>query len=183
MSTNRAADPSHIPARATRHELSALTSLKIDAGLEIFDEQGHFRAVSDITRSLVGTSEASEFYEILDRALTAGTIASCIPGATGDDVFMAGMNFLEHEHQRIRDLGLCPDRDDTLANMFGRDIGHLLGKQEPATVAFEKGNSNTLDAGMVAAAELQWPYRDYCIGIEDIFLITDAEPINLTRTA
>jgi hypothetical protein len=38
-----------------------------------------------------------------------------------------------------------------------------------------------LEPGMLAAAEIQWPYRDKCIGVEDIFLITEDAPINITR--
>ncbi|MEX1275751.1 MAG: M24 family metallopeptidase [Bacteroidota bacterium] len=177
-----AGNRSHIPARATKHSLRPLTSLKIDAGLELYDEQGYLRAVSDITRSAVGTSEAETFYKLLDRALTVGVIDGCKPGLTGHDMFMAGMDFLEQDHALIRDLGFCPGNEATLAEMFGRDIGHLLGKQEPATVAFEKNNQQVIESGMIAAAELQWPYHDYCIGVEDIFLIADTHTVNLTRS-
>ncbi|MGH3098277.1 MAG: M24 family metallopeptidase [Streptosporangiales bacterium] len=177
-----AGDRSHIPARATTHPVGPKTSLKIDAGLEVYDERGYLRAVSDITRSAVGTPEAAEFYQLLDRTLLGDVLPACRPGRTGAEVFAAGMGSLDRHRTWLVDAGFCPPMDRPLGDMFGRDIGHLLGKQEPATVVFEKGDTATLEPGMVAAAEIQWPYHDYCVGAEDVFLITDKEPINLTRT-
>lgn len=54
-------------------------------------------------------------------------------------------------------------------------------KEEPATAGLTLGDAGTLEPGMVGAAEFQWPYRDHCIGVEDLFLVTEDEPINLTR--
>jgi Xaa-Pro aminopeptidase len=178
-----AGDRTHIPASATTHRIHPRTSLKIDAGLEVYDERGYLRAVSDITRSAVGRPEAREFYRLLDRTLTESVIAACRPGRTGQEVFAAGMNELERDRSWLVESGFCPPSDGSLAEIFGRDIGHLLGKQEPATVVLQKGCAETLEPGMVAAAEIQWPYRDYCIGVEDVFLVTHDEPINLTRVA
>jgi len=178
-----AGDRTHIPASATAHRIHPRTSLKIDAGLEVYDERGYLRAVSDITRSAVGTTDARRFYRLLDQALTESVIPTCRPGRTGQDVFTAGMNWLERDRTWLVDSGFCPPADRPLVDMFGRDIGHLLGKQEPATVVLQAGCAETLEPGMVAAAEIQWPYRDYCVGVEDVFLITEEEPINLTRIA
>lgn len=177
-----AGDRSHIPARATTHPISPKTSLKIDAGLEIYDERGYLRAVSDITRSAVGTTEATDFYQLLDHTLLHDVLPACRAGQTGGAVFATGMASLDRHRGWLVDAGFCPPIDRPLIDTFGRDIGHLLGKQEPATVVFERNDTAALEAGMVAAAEIQWPYHDYCIGTEDVFLITDNEPINLTRT-
>lgn len=177
-----AGDRSGIPASATAHRLSPLTSLKIDAGLEIYDDTGFHRATSDVTRSLVGSPDANDFYQLLDSALVEAAIPACRAGATGADVFAAGIRFLEPHRGELAAVELCPPGDKGLSEMVDRDIGHLLGKQEPATTVFEKGNVFCLEAGMVAAAEFQWPYREWCIGVEDVFLITGDEPINLTRS-
>ncbi|MPZ62971.1 MAG: M24 family metallopeptidase [Propionibacteriales bacterium] len=174
-------DRSHIPALATAHRIHRRTSLKIDAGLEIYDEHGYLRAVSDITRTAVCTEASREFYDLLGRILTEHVIASCRPGRTGHEVFTAGMSELDRDRSWLVDSGFCPPSDLPLTEMFGRDIGHLLGKQEPATVVLEKGCTTRLEPGMAAAAELQWPYHDYCVGVEDIFLVTEDEPVNLTR--
>ncbi len=176
-----AGNRSLIPARATGFSLVPLTSLKIDAGLEVYDDDGSLRAVSDITRSAVGTAEAQELYMLLDRVLVDHVIARCTAGTSGGEVFESGALALEPHRSSLAGQGLCPDLDLPFAEMIGRDIGHLLGKQEPATVVFEKGNRVQIDAGMVAAAEIQWPYHDYCIGVEDVFMATGGEPINLTR--
>lgn len=172
-----------IPARATAHPLNPLTSLKIDAGVEVYDDRGALRAASDITRSAVGSAAAEEVYEILGRVLVEDVIAACRPGRTGNDVFTAGTDRLETFHTKFQEGGFCPPGTTPLRDMIGRDIGHLLGKQEPATVVFEKGNKERFEPGMVAAAEIQWPYHDHCIGVEDVFMTTESEPINLTRPA
>ena len=171
----------HIPARATVHSLNPLTSLKMDAGLEIYDHSWSLRAVSDITRSAVGTQEGAAFYDLAAEGLVGGVIGACRPGVTGEEIYRSGMGWMERHHEDVRRLGLCPDDVAEFTSSFGRDVGHLLGTQEPATVAFERGNSAVLEPGMLAAAEIQWPYRDKCIGVEDIFLITEDTPINITR--
>jgi Xaa-Pro aminopeptidase len=176
-----AGNRSHFPAKATQHSLAPLTSLKIDGGLEIYDTRGMLHAVSDVTRSAVGTPEAEKFYDALTSALLHGAIAACRPGSKGADVFAAGLAFLEREQAQIVGGGFAPDHGRPIGETFQRNIGHLLGKQEPATVEFEPSNGGSLEAGMVGAAEFQWPYGDYCIGVEDLFLITDDGAVNLTR--
>lgn len=168
------------PARATNFSLRGLTSLKIDAGLLLYDEAGMYRAVSDITRSVVGSEEGRWFYELLHQTLVSDVVGACRPGATGEDVFRAGLGALESHREQIVTAGFAPE-GVLLTEGFNRDIGHLLGKQEPATVGLKLGADGTLEPGMVGAAEFQWPFRDHCIGVEDLFLVTEGEPVNLTR--
>ena len=172
-----------IPARATAYPLLPLTSLKIDAGLEIYDTGGSLRAVSDVTRSALGSPAAQDAYELFDRVLVADVIDACRPGRTGEDVFRSGAAALEPHHADLEDAGLCPSDGVPFSQAIGRDIGHLLGKQEPATVVFQRGNAELFEPGMLAAAEIQWPYRDHCIGVEDVFMTTEGQPLNLTRRA
>jgi Xaa-Pro aminopeptidase len=176
-----AGDRSHFPASATDHVIAPESSLKIDGGLEIYDSRGMFLGVSDITRSAVGSPSAQSFYELLDRALLEGAIQACRPGVKGSDVHAAGLSYLEPFRQDLVDGGFMPPSDDPLAELFRRNIGHLIGKQEPATVEFSSSDHNSIEAGMVAAAEFQWPFAGYCIGTEDIFLVSDDGPVNLTR--
>jgi Xaa-Pro aminopeptidase len=176
-----AGDRSHFPASATDHPIPMDSSLKIDGGLEIYDSRGLFIGVSDITRSAVGSSEAREFYELLGKALLEGAIDACRSGAKGSDVFAAGLSFLEPYRHDIVEAGFMPASDAPLADLFRRNIGHLIGKQEPSTVEFTSSDGGSITAGMIAAAEFQWPFANYCIGVEDIFLVTDDEPVNLTR--
>ncbi|MHB1553141.1 MAG: M24 family metallopeptidase [Acidimicrobiales bacterium] len=172
-----------IPARATGYRLLPLTSLKIDAGLEVYDAGGSLRAVSDVTRSAVGSQAAQDAYELFDRVLVTDVIDACRPGRSGDDVFRSGAEALEPYHGDLADAGLCPADGVPFTQAIGRDIGHLLGKQEPATVVFQRGNAERFEPGMLAAAELQWPYHDHCIGVEDVFMTTEGEPLNLTRSS
>lgn len=45
---------------------------------------------------------------------------------------------------------------------------------------FAKANEWDLRPGMVAA-EFQWPSGNYCFDVEDVFMVTDGEPVNLMR--
>lgn len=176
-----AGNRSHFPASATEHVIPATSSLKIDGGLEIYDSRGMFLGVSDITRSTMGTEEVRSFYELLDAALIKGAIAACRAGAKGSDVFSAGLSFLEPHRSTLIRGAFMPASNGPLTRLFRRNIGHLIGKQEPATVEFAVDSELPLEAGMVGAAEFQWPYADYTIGIEDLFLVTETDPVNLTR--
>lgn len=176
-----AGNRSHFPASATDAVIVPQSSLKIDGGLEIYDPTGMFVGVSDITRSVVGSDAARTFYELLDRALLEGVIESCRPGVKGSDVFASGFSYLEPYQHEIMGGGFMPPSDDPMGRLFRRNIGHLIGKQEPATVEFSAHDQNSIESGMVAAAEFQWPYASYCIGVEDVFLVSDDGPVNLTR--
>ena len=176
-----AGDRSHFPASATSHQITPVSSLKIDGGLEIYDSNGMFLGVSDVTRSAVASSKAKAFYSLLDRALLEGAIATCRSGVKGSEIFASGVGFLEPYRGDIIDAGFMPASDLPIEDLFARNIGHLIGKQEPATVEFRSSDNGAVEGGMVAAAEFQWPYSKYCIGVEDVLLITDDGPINLTR--
>jgi Xaa-Pro aminopeptidase len=176
-----AGNRSHIPASATSFVLKPLTTMKIDAGVEVYDRQGYLRAASDIARSAVGDGAPAEFYDRLDAGLTEVVIDACRPGVTGDQVFKAGMDWLDPQRGELVAAGFAPPGDASFSELFGRDIGHLMGKQEPATTVFVKGNDWTFTPGMTAAAEFQWPIGDYCFGVEDVFMVTEGEPLNLTR--
>ncbi len=147
----------------------------------MYDERGFLRAASDVARSVTGGAAAADFYARLDQGLTDVVIDACRPGRTGDDVFRAAADWLEPQRSELVAAGFAPAADVPFSTMIARDVGHLLGKQEPATVIFAKGNDRDLRPGMVAAAELQWPFRGHCFGVEDMFLVTDREPVNLTR--
>jgi Xaa-Pro aminopeptidase len=176
-----AGNRSHIPASATSHVLKPLTTMKIDSGFEVYDRQGYLRAASDIARSAVGDGAPAEFYASLDQGLTDVVIDACRPGVTGDQVFKAGMDWLDTQRSELVAAGFAPPGDASFSELFGRDIGHLMGKQEPATTVFVKGNDWQFTPGMTAAAEFQWPIGDYCFGVEDVFMVTEGEPLNLTR--
>ncbi len=170
-----------LPSRPTEYSLEHLTSFKIDAGIEVYDYHGSLRAVSDITRTALGTSDAMDAYHVLEQILVEEVIPRCQPGVSGEEVFIAGADAIEPYLKGLLSYGLYSDSSVAFRDVFGRDIGHLLGKQEPATVVFQKGNHEVFEPGMVAAAELQWPYHDFCIGVEDVFMTTESASVNLTR--
>jgi hypothetical protein len=66
-----AGNRSLIPANATNHILRPLSTLKIDAGLEVYDEHGFLRAATDVARSVTGDAAAAEVASAMRRSTAA----------------------------------------------------------------------------------------------------------------
>lgn len=154
-------------------------TLKIDCGVLVVDENGLLRGASDLCRTLNLSSEAQELYEYLDNLMITKAIPAALPGKTGGQVYFEGVREMISRDGRWVELGLLPEGG--LGGKYDRNIGHVMGKQEPASIGFEDGNKGVLQEGMVACVEYQWPYYPYAIGVEDMFLITSDGPVNITR--
>jgi len=155
-------------------------TLKVDAGVLVIDRRGLIRAVSDLCRTLPLDSAAQELYAELDRLMVDVAIPSALPGRPGEQVYLAGVRDLIGREEQFVKLGVLPP-GHRLGDRYDRNIGHVLGKQEPATLVFEKGNRFALQAGMIACVEYQWPYYPYAVGVEDMFLVSAQGTLNLTR--
>lgn len=161
----------------SKHETK---TLKLDTGVLIVDQNGLIRACSDLCRTLAPAPEAEELYRYLDKVMIEDAIPAAVPGKTGEDVYNAGVSALiSNDDQRWIDNGLLPQKG--LEGKFERNIGHVLGKQEPANLGIAKGNQVVFEPGMVCCVEYQWPYDQYAIGVEDMFAVTRKGPFNLTR--
>lgn len=154
-------------------------TLKIDCGVLVLDKNGLLRGASDLCRTLNLSSEAQELYQFLDDLMITKAIPAALPGRTGGQVYLEGVRDLISSDGRWVELGLLPE--EGLGGKYERNIGHVMGKQEPASIGFENGNSGMLQEGMVACVEYQWPYYPYAIGVEDMFVITSGGPVNITR--
>ncbi|NPV89958.1 MAG: hypothetical protein HPY50_04180 [Firmicutes bacterium] len=155
-------------------------SLKIDCGVLVIDRNGLVRAASDLCRTLTLDDNARELYQFVDQQMTGAAIPSAVPGKTGEEVYHAGTQELIQKQDRWVSIGVLPPGVD-LAKEYNRDIGHVMGKQEPATLGFRKGNTFVLKDGMIGCVEYQWPYYPYAIGVEDMFLVTSQGAVNITR--
>ncbi|KJS73557.1 MAG: hypothetical protein JL56_10670 [Desulfotomaculum sp. BICA1-6] len=154
-------------------------TLKIDCGVMVLDQNGLLRGASDLCRTLNLSSEAQELYKYLDDLMISVTIPAALPGKNGNHVYLEGVRDMIAHDSRWIELGLLPK--EGLGGKYDRNIGHVMGKQEPASIGFESGNNGVLQEGMVACVEYQWPYYPYAIGVEDMFLITSDGPVNITR--
>lgn len=155
-------------------------TLKIDAGVMVLDSRGLIRGVSDLCRTLTMDDPSRELYHYLDQLMTEVAIPAAVPGRRGEKVYEIGTAELFAREEHWADSGLLP-KGYGLAEKYNRNIGHVLGKQEPSTLGFEKGNTATLKEGMVACIEYQWPYYPYAVGVEDMFIVTRYGSVNLTR--
>lgn len=155
-------------------------SLKIDCGVLVIDGRGLIRGASDLCRMLTLGKVAQEFYSFIDQVMVTRAIPAVRPGQTGEQVYRDGVRDLVAREKDWVEMGLLPEGYD-LAKNYNRNIGHAMGKQEPAALGFEKGNDCVVREGMVCCLEYQWPYYPYAIGVEDMIVVTAKGPVNITR--
>lgn len=156
-------------------------SLKIDCGILVIDNKGLVRAVSDIARTLPLDAPAKEVYGIVSKIMVDVTIPYAVPGRTGEEVYLAGLKDLKELEGKLVKLNMLPAGQQHPLDQYNRDIGHVMGKQEPANICFKLGNSLPLEDGMIGCVEYQWPYYPYTIGVEDMFLVSAKGSMNITR--
>jgi Xaa-Pro aminopeptidase len=157
-----------------------MNSLKLDAGILIL-QNGILRGCSDMARSLVLTEEGKKVYLLTERLMLESAIPAAKPGNTGSDVYWAGVSPLVEIEEEIKKWGMLPPAA-SIKDSYNRDIGHIMAKQEPATIGLVKAETNRrLQAGMIGAVEYQWPYKKHALGIEDLYLVTDKRGIVISR--
>lgn len=166
------------PSVPSSHTLGPdLKCVRIDTGVLVYDSKGFLRACSDIGRSLV-RGEGEELYGVVSNVLDQ-IISKIRPGMAGMEVFEMGMkNLLPHE-KRFKELALFPS-SKSIYDEYRRDVGHLLGKQEPTSMAFNRDCTRPLMEGMMGCIEIPWIMGDYSMGIEDMFLVTKDSHVRLT---
>jgi len=157
-----------------------MNSLKIDAGILIF-QNGILHGCSDMARTLVLTKEGKEVYDLMERSMIENAIPAAKQGNTGSDVYWAGVSPLVKMEGKIKEWGMLPP-DAAIRDVYNRDIGHIMAKQEPVTLALVKEErSQRLQSGMIGSVEYQWPYKKHALGVEDMFLVTQEKGVNIAR--
>lgn len=175
----RTGDRSSFPSPPVNYVLTkSVKTFCIDHGRLLIDLKGRLRAASDIARAITFTAEGRELHELLVKIIAEDTPRSLVPGIPAKEVYFHCMKSLEPHTGRLKDIGMMPALFE-LTN-FTRDVGHTLGKQEPAYTVFNSGNYSELTAGMVCCLELQWSFNDNFIAIENEFLVTEQGALNLT---
>jgi Xaa-Pro aminopeptidase len=169
------------PGLATNYPLDeSAETLKIDAGVSIIGETGIHHSASDIARTLIFDEKAEKAYRKLEEYMLKAVIPGVKPGMSGDDIYRLAASTVQNEFEYFKGLGVAPDVDE-LAPVFNRDVGHLMGLQEPVTLFFKKGATQTVADGMVGAIEYQWSIKGFSIGIEDVFLVGPNGGLNFSR--
>lgn len=159
---------------------AGINSLKLDAGALLFQDD-ILRACSDMCRSLVYTEPGKAVYQLTEKNMLEAAIPAAKPGNTGADVYWAGVTPLVNMEAKIREWGMLPP-GVPIKDSYNRDIGHIVGKQEPVTLCFTKDQtSQRLQPGMIGCVEYQWPYQKHALGIEDEYLVTDKRGIVISR--
>lgn len=171
-----AGDRTLIPSLPSDHMITPNSNtLKIDAGIKIL-YKGVFRAISDIARTLPLSEEAKNLYPILEKTMKEIIIPSISAGKKGCDIHKIAVDGLK---ARIKDTKLLPEGKKSL-NEYNRDMGHVIGRQEPVTLPLSSSCTKTIIEGTVGSVEIQWPYINHAFGVEDSYLVGLEKGINLT---
>lgn len=175
-----ASDRSITPSYPFDHRVGKnCKALKIDAGLMIRDEKGMHLGASDIARSFAFDENAQEMYGKLEAYMVKDLIPSYKDGIVVKDIYDAAAARIEKDRKRLEEIGMIPE--SYVGDVFRRDVGHVMGLQEPVSLWFDKGSEQIVREGMICAFEYQWSMQGYSIGVEDIFLIGKDHGINITR--
>lgn len=153
-----------------------MKTLKLDGGALLF-KNGILMSATDQCRCYNLTPEAQKTYEILGENMRRDVIPNIRGGMTGDEVYWLGLRPLVEKEADLKAMGML-DAHFSLADSYNRNIGHTIDKEESCSVAAEKNEKRCFETNMLGCIEYQWPYRDYCIGVEDMFFIAPEGTIN-----
>lgn len=177
-----AGNRSIIPSLPTEYFLNSNNkSLKIDAGVSITDDYGIHHAASDITRTLILEKEIQQAYKKLENFMVKEVIPNIKPGMEGKDIYQLAVSKIEDDKDYFKNIGLLSLKVNKFDEIFNRNVGHLMGLQEPVTLFFVKNATEKVNTGMIAAIEYQWHTKNYGIGIEDNFVIGSVGGLNYSR--
>jgi len=154
-------------------------ALKIDAGLLIKDERGIHHAASDIARTIEFDDHAQKLYNKLESYMINDVIPNIKDGMKGKDIYNIAVTMIEKDRYYFKIIGMIPESN--VGQIFNRDVGHVMGKQEPVTICFNKKSEGIVKEGMVCALEYQWSMKGFSIGVEDEFLVGKDRGINFSR--
>lgn len=156
-------------------------TLKIDAGCLIYDQEGYLLGVSDIARTLSFTEEGKEFYPLIVDGVRRHLIPAARAGSVAEDVFRVGVDAIWGRRHELKSSRLTPEV--VLSEVYKRDVGHLLGKNDLSHLRYIDGDRGVLSEGMVSCLEYQWPIDGHALAYEDTCLVTPDGGLNFTSDA
>lgn len=146
------------------------TCIQLDAGVSVKID-GVIVATSDMARSLPRTESAIEAYEFFFDVVREGIIGQLKPGVICEDVHEGTLDYLAPHLDRMIEIGML-GADTPFNEIYrGRNVGHLMGKQESFANELRPGYKHVLEVGSFGAAEIPWRYDNAAIGTEDLWYI------------
>ncbi len=171
-----------IPSLPTKHSIDTnINSLKLDAGVSVLDSLGIHHAASDITRTLVLQNKTEKAYKKLEKFMIENVIPNVKPNMKGKDIYRLAVSKIEDNKDVFKEADLLSYEIQNFEDIFNRNVGHLMGLQEPVTLFFLKNSQGEIKSGMIAAIEYQWHSNGFGIGIEDNFIVGNSGGLNYSR--
>ncbi|HYC46640.1 MAG TPA: hypothetical protein VED01_14295 [Burkholderiales bacterium] len=156
-------------------------TLKIDSGCLIYDKAGYLLGVSDIARTISFTPEGHEIYPLLVDGVRRHMIPAAKAGAVAEDVFKTGVSAVWDRRHELKSTRLTPEV--AMPDVYKRDVGHLLGKNDLSHLRYIAGDKGVLREGMISCLEYQWPIDGHSLAYEDTCLVTAQGGLNFTSDA
>ena len=154
--------------------------IRFDTGILVFSAGGFLKAASDIGRNMELKDPGKGLYGILGRTIAEVIIPSLKPGRAGREVYRQIIDELAKHEGDLKKKGLMHEYT-SLKSVYKRDVGHLLGREEPTSLSLNENQEGVLEEGMVGAIELPWLFGEYALGYEDMFFITASGGVNISR--
>lgn len=168
------------PARPTGYLVNKDSrTLKIDAGFKVIVD-GVILGTSDICRILTFDEDVRRAYGLFTEIIRTEVIPVLRPGISMSEVHKLCVERILPHRKWLISAGLMPEAADLVQGYKNRNVGHLMGRQESFTTEFKPGEEYELKIGSYGAAEIQWPYRNYSIGTEDLWFIGEEQTLNLS---
>ena len=166
------------PALASEYVLNkGMRTLKLDTGTLMLRD-GVLLSGTDMARMILVDDNCKELYEILTDNIHKEVIPNIKDQMTGEEIYWLGVKPLAKLESHLKEIdAMAADFD--LLNGFNRDIGHTIDKEESRTSSVEKGCNRKFENLMLGCIEYQWPYKDFCVGTEDMFFIAPEMTINI----
>lgn len=167
-------NPTHYPVT------KAARTLKIDAGCLMMSPEGMMLGCSDIARTLCFEESDQAILDTFQSAIRTRLIPACAPGASGRDIHKLATRMISDAGPGLQSNSIYHDIGKTPGS-YERDVGHLLGRNNLAHLKFTRTETGTLQEGMIACCEYQWPGDGYAIAYEDTCLVAGGSGLNLTE--
>ncbi len=156
----------------------ASRGVKIDSGVLVKDENGIILAATDIARTLCFEEHAGAVHNKLLGFIQDDIIPFVKHGTLSKEVYNFGIGLAESAREEFTAINMMP-KEVLSVETFPRDVGHVMGLQEPVDLTFVGTSDAALQEGVICAYEYQWSMGGTCMGVEDNFLVGKDTSYNL----
>jgi Xaa-Pro aminopeptidase len=153
--------------------------IRFDTGILVYDEKEFLRAATDIGRGMVLEEKGRKLYEILENAICKSAIPAIKPGVKGKEIYHRLIDAVAQSEMTLKQMQLMHEHT-SVREVYKRNVGHLMGRQEPTALGISETQNQEFMEGTVGAVEFPWLFGEYAVGHEDMFFVDKHGAINIS---